>query len=101
MLRVMRVVAPAEWSQGLPFPSPAMMQRLEPVMVEPEEVSLAAWLDSRAEPRFAVANGADFSLPEGIERLAGRIHGHLHALARGISGLADNDSFRRLARHAR
>lgn len=51
LLRVMRVVAPVEWNLGLPFPTHGAVPLDEPVTERLDEVSFAAWLESRARAR--------------------------------------------------
>jgi|SRR3954471_12742185 hypothetical protein len=91
LLRVMRAVAPAEWNQGLPFPSFPGTHHMMLTMAMPAEV--------RVEPRLvAVAHDFDVPLPAFVERLAGRLDAHLQALAMRISELVDSYALQRRAR---
>jgi hypothetical protein len=61
LLRVMRVVAPVEWSLGLPFPSNAAMADVAPAIDLPRQASFSRWLELRAgQPRPAA--------PDRVER---------------------------------
>jgi len=93
LLRVMRAVAPAEWSQGLPFPSFPATQHMAPPM------AMVVPAETRVEPRLvAAAHDFDIPLPAFVERLAGRLDVHLQALAMRISGLVDSYALQRRAR---
>ena len=91
LLRVMRAVAPAEWNQGLPFPSFPATLSAAPATAASGEVCM--------EPRLvAVAHGFDVPLPASVERLAGRLDVHLNALAVRISGVIESYAVRRRSR---
>lgn len=47
LLRVMRAVAPVEWSLGLPFPSGAVMADVARA-TDAQDASFASWFESRA-----------------------------------------------------
>ena len=49
LLRVMRVVAPVEWSLGLPFPSTAAVACAGPATELPGEVGFSTWFENRAK----------------------------------------------------
>ena len=53
LLRVMRVVAPVEWSLGLPFPTNVASQTADRAIEWPEVITPAAWIESRAALRHA------------------------------------------------
>lgn len=91
LLRVMRAVAPAEWNQGLPFPSSPATWHIKLAMPVPADI--------RMEPRLvAAAHDFDLPLPAFVERLAGRLDVHLEALAMRISGLVESYALQRRAR---
>jgi hypothetical protein len=54
LLRVMRVVAPVEWSLGLPFPSGAAIAHVVPAIASPGDMSFSTWFKSRERVRQPV-----------------------------------------------
>ncbi len=50
-LRVMRVIAPVEWSLGLPFPARTPMAHDALATEAPEDISFSTWLERRARVR--------------------------------------------------
>jgi hypothetical protein len=57
-LRVMRVMAPVEWSLGLPFPVRVAVAHGTPATETPEDISFSTWLESRARARRQAPAGA-------------------------------------------